>query len=271
MPNKAGLIFLLFLLSAKPALAQVVINEISSYESSGDWVEIYSPEEIDISGWILRDSASSIVKTIPENTIIKPDESKFFIVEAGKRLNKDKDTIRLLKEDDATEVDKISYGPSNEICAPESGQSIGRKPDGESWTRFSSSTKNSENIAPENPCPTPTLTPTPTPTSTPTPTPTSTSTPTATPIPTQTPVIKTKKASPKPIKIPTPTPTQKPKEEKNISSNKILAAKDEQNTPPPEPQSPRVFPLVLIFAGLICIAGALSPLIIQATKHLTKD
>jgi len=59
--------------------SQIVINEIN-YNSSDtfnpeDWVELYnpSPQSIDLSGWIFKDSDSSHSYIIPENTLLDPD------------------------------------------------------------------------------------------------------------------------------------------------------------------------------------------------------
>jgi hypothetical protein len=179
--------FLLFFISASEASAQVVINEFSSWDTSGDWVELYSEENIDISEWILRDT-TSVMKIIDSGKSIGPSTSQFFIVEVGNRLNRNGDVIELYRKDGVTQEDKVSYGDEGGACLPGPAQSIGRYPDGMgSFVRFSSPTKKASNEGVElDPCPTPTpeLTPTPTlgPTSTPTPTPTKT--PTATPKPT---------------------------------------------------------------------------------------
>ena len=55
------IIFLFFVFPQKIS-AQVVINEFLPNHSSGvDWVELYSATDIDISGWILKDSTSPVV------------------------------------------------------------------------------------------------------------------------------------------------------------------------------------------------------------------
>lgn len=149
------------------ALAQsVVINEFSSYESSGDWIELYSAEDIDISGWILRDLATSRVKVIPEGVTIGPSTSTFYVVDVGARLDRGGDRIILLKSDDVTLVDEVVYGTQGGVCAPGVGESAGRYPDAESVFRiFSSPTKGySNNTSTSFLCPTPTLSPTSTPT-----------------------------------------------------------------------------------------------------------
>jgi len=84
-----------------------VINEMSTWETSGDWVELFSPDDVDISGWKLRDSASTIVETVPQGVSIGPSSSKYYVISAGNRLNRDEDTIRLLMTDDSTLVNEI--------------------------------------------------------------------------------------------------------------------------------------------------------------------
>lgn len=153
--------------------AQVFINEFSS-STSDDWVELFSSEDIDISGWILRDTASSKVKTVPTATTIGPSSSKYYLLDAGNRLNSDTDVVNLYLPDDSTLVDKVAYGDSGNICAATGSQTVGRKPDGGSVTRFLISSKGQENNQAEELCsvPTETITTTESPTETPTSTPT---------------------------------------------------------------------------------------------------
>lgn len=177
--------------------AQVVINEIYSWESSGDWIELYAFEDTDISDWVVRDLADTPIKTISDGTIIGPGYSMYFIIDAGNRLNKDGDVVKLFKSGGMISVDEISYGNNGGVCAPQQGQSIGRYPDANTTIdRFSVPSKNaSNNDSVLAPCPTPTSMPSNTPvpsatskpTFTPTPAPTNTPTPTPTPIPTKTP------------------------------------------------------------------------------------
>ncbi len=177
---------------------------MSTWETSGDWVELFSPDDVDISGWKLRDSASTIVETVPQGVSIGPSSSKYYVISAENRLNRNEDTIRLLMTDDSTLVNEINYGGAGQVCAPGSGQTIGRYPDGNSTLeRFATTTENSSNdSASLDPCPTPTPTPIPTPTPTPSPLPTST--------PTLTPTTR-----PTPTLTKTPTPTKPPSSENN--------------------------------------------------------
>lgn len=190
---KLVIIFLvLALLIPSSVSAQVVINEFSSWESSGDWLELYAFEDTEISGWIVRDNANSIVETIPSGVSIGPSASLFYVVEVGNRLNRDGDIIKLLKSDDSILVDQVPYGDSGGVCAPGVGQSAGRYPDANSTIeRFSAPTKATSNTSVLAPCPTPipeptaTFTPTLKPSSTSAPTPTTRPTPTSTKTPTR--------------------------------------------------------------------------------------
>ena len=159
--NIISLGFLLLILSTRVVSAQVVINEFGSYETSGDWVELYAYEDTEISGWIIRDT-TSIVETISTGVTIGPSSSSYYVVEVGNRLNRNGDVIKLLKADDSTLVNEIVYGDAGGVCSPESGQSAGRYPDANSTIeRFSSPTKGSSNDAATlAPCSTPTTEPT---------------------------------------------------------------------------------------------------------------
>lgn len=172
----SALVGAIFLGNPQICFGQVKINEFSSYESSGDWVELYAEEKTDLSNWIIRDSATSIVKTIENGTWIG-SSSAYLVVETSNRLNKGGDIIKLLKSDDSTVVDQVSYGDDADVCAPNLNESSGRKPNGDNnLVRFSSQTKGSSNASEENSCPvppSPTPTPTPSPTPTPTPSPSS--------------------------------------------------------------------------------------------------
>lgn len=176
----------------------VVINEFLPNPSSGeDWVELYNPtgDGIDISGWVLRDTAASVMKTIPSSTIIS--SHGFHLEYVDSRLNMDSDTIYLRTSASSSEnIDSKSYSTN-----PGTGVSIGRSPDGEdNWVTFNTPTPDSSN----NPA---TSTPTPTPTSTSISTPTPSLEPTENPTPTPTiePTL-----SPSPTATITSTPTPSP-------------------------------------------------------------
>jgi len=247
----------LFLFVSERIYAQVVINEISSFESTGDWIELYAFEDVDMSGWIIRDSATSIISTVENGTVVGPSANPFFIIDASNRLNKSGDIVKLYKSDDVTLVDQLPYGDQGGVCAPQSGQSIGRYPDANSTIeRFSSPTQGtSNNTSTLNPCPSPTPEPLPTNTSTPKPTftpkPTSTPIPTATSIPTNTSTL-----SPKPS---TKEDLQMDKEEKSDVENRepeILGAEKDSQTPNSSDEinkEEKKFPLV---AGALVLVGA---------------
>jgi hypothetical protein len=197
---KFWLVLLLFVFSITPACA-VVINEFSS-ASDHDWIELYSAIDTDISGWIIRDTASTIVKKIESTTIIGPSTSQYLQLLVGERLNKDGDDIKLLHSDDQTIESEIKYGKDSDLCLPTEVGSLGRFPDNSgSFTRFILSTPGQSNNSTQDPCPTPTPSPSPSPLTSlaPTPSPTPTPTPSRTPTPT-----------PTPTQSLTPSPTLKP-------------------------------------------------------------
>jgi len=226
--------------------AQVLINEFSSFESSGDWVELHASETTNISGWILRDAATTVMTQIPDGTSI--GSSDFYVVDVGNRLNKDGDTIKLFKSDDQTKVDEIDYGGSNEVCTPGSGQTVGRFENGNTIDRFSTGTKGATNTgATLSPCPSPTPTPPPTASSTPAPFPTliPTKSPTPSPIPTI-----------KPTPFPTATPDTLATSDQNNHQADVLGLRDSL-APTDTPKSSTSdnksnFPLV---AGALVLAG----------------
>ncbi|MBU0998415.1 lamin tail domain-containing protein [Patescibacteria group bacterium] len=248
--------FILLLLCSSNIYAQVFINEINSFESSGDWVELYSNENVDVSGWILRDGATTKVKTIPEGSIIGPSSSNYLIIDAGSRLNVDKDIVKLFEADDVTLVDQITYGEGGNICASQIGESVGRLPDGStSIVRFSLQTKSSVNIDQQSLCPTPT----PSPTESPTPTPTATTTSSLTPTPTAS-LTPTKTLTPKSTKTPTlkPTSTSTTESLEEFVEGDILGIQSESESPSPTEESEEstekskvsIFSIVFIVLGI---------------------
>lgn len=241
----------LFFASTSYINAQVVINELNSYEESGDWVELYAIETTDISGWILRDSATSIVETIPAGVTVVSNQ--FYVIEVGNRLNRTNDHIKLLKADDTTLIDQMPYGGSNQVCAPGSGQSVGRYPNANNTIdRFSTPTKSSSNNSATLlacPTPTPSLTASPSPT----PTPTKTSSPT--PTPTKTP---TSKPTTKPTAKPTSPPAGGSTEEPVVltTSTEEPEASDAPEVEEPENKFPVLaIPLMGIGAGFVGVAA----------------
>lgn len=154
---------LIFGLSVTLVRAEVWINELNSYPSSGDWIELYADTETDISGWILRDSTSEI-KTIPPATKIGTPSASHQIIYVSNRLNRSEDLIELFQSDGNTLVNSVSYGYEDAICAAGDGQTLGRLPDGSSsWIRLATSTPATSNTGEEVPCPSPSPSPTPTP------------------------------------------------------------------------------------------------------------
>lgn len=195
--------FFWLLTSVKPANAELVINEFSSSDNN-DWVEVYFVSEAtapaQLANYRIRDGSDS--NKIDLEGELAPGEYKAFGF--GNRLNNDGDDLRLYKIVDGTEIqiDQISYGKAAALCAPESGQSIGRMPDGTGpFTRLASQTKGAANSSEAAACPTPTPSATPRPSNTPTPSPTESPTPSA--APTKSPLIA---PTPKPTQKPTPTP-----------------------------------------------------------------
>lgn len=170
----------------KKVFAQVVINEVGINDSP-QWVELYSTDDMDISGWILKRTAPSTIYTIPSNTFIGPSSNKFFVANVSNILNDSGDTVYLYASDSSTLKDEIAYGGDGNVCLPGNGESIGRYPDGDNTIeRLATETKGSSNSSTSlDACPTPT--PTQAPTSSPAPTLTPESTDTPTPIPTDTP------------------------------------------------------------------------------------
>ena len=256
------IISLIFLFSDS-VKAQVVINEFSSFESSGDWVELYAIEDATISGWILRDTATSKMATIPQGISIGPSNtSRFYTINVGDRLNRDGDVIKLLKQDDSTLVNQISYGTQGEVCVPGQGQSVGRYPDANATIdRFSSPTQGaSNNNAVLDPCPTPTPSASPTPTSSTSPSQTPTSTPTKTPTPIPTPI-----KTPIPAKIPSPSPTGSPE---TFVLGKETVFPSPQATENPKAKFP-FLAIIFIILGMGLIGYSVISIIKSAKKSYT--
>jgi hypothetical protein len=205
-------LLVLFLVNCKPVSANALINEFSVQpEDKNDWIEIYSPDNLDISGWKVADSSGDF-ETIPQGTVIGP--SIYYVVSQYQRLNNQNDTIYLKNPQNEIQ-DHISYGGAGQVCVPFATGSIARIPDGGNvFDRVSTPTKgSSNNSAVLDPCPSPTPVPTSAPTNTPnptcTPTPTNTATPTLAP-------TSTPKPTPTPTKKPTPPPMD------NSAQNELL-------------------------------------------------
>src|SRR3989344_3422423 len=228
---KTALILTLFLLifSTSTINAQVVINEYLPHPSSGnDWIEIYSPTDLDISGYILRDTTSDIVK-LPSGVIIGPSKSTSCYLDVGNRLNNGGDTILILKADGLPPaVDEHSYSSD-----PGVDVSWCRTPDGGLWASCTAITKTSiecGSLVP-SPSPTPELIQTPRPAPTPTKTPAPTLPKSPTPVPTQKPTA-TPKSTLQPTVKATPTPNASETEEPR-QGNDVALITLENNTPSP--------------------------------------
>lgn len=230
--------------------AQVVINEFSSNGNS-DWIELYSPEDWDISGWILDDDGTATnLEEFANGTVIGPS-NQYLIIEVGNRLNDSGDIISLYSKDSSL-VNQVSYENKGGVCAPGSSQSVGRVDNGNTIERFDTPTKKATNVGAQlDPCPTPT----PTPTFSPTPSPTTTSSPTSKPIPTPTPTL---------TKTPTPKPTSTPIETSETETPETLVlgmgnTSDQKGASESakEKKSFPFLPFLFIVAGLVCIGTAL--------------
>jgi hypothetical protein len=261
------IVFSIFLIKADIIKAQIVINEFSS-ETSPDWIELYnnSDQNVNLNGWVIKDTAITSVEEITENIIIPANG--FCIRQVGTRLNKSGDRILLL--DKTVQKDCVSYGDGNKVfCSlqadvkvPDATTSASRVTDGnDSWV-IKSPTYGYPNILTSNPgnvllcwspTPIPTLTPAPTPSRTGTPRPTSISTPTSTPNITSTPKpLITPSANPK--KSDKPLSTEEPQEELVLGLRNELQSSSP--VPTTNPETKKVFPvlpLVFISGGLICI------------------
>jgi len=275
-----------FLLSAKQASAQVVINEFSSSMSSDDWVELYnvSSDEIDLTGWVIRDTASSPVHEFAGSKI--PSGGLCF-EEVSNRLNNGGDRIQLFNGSDL--VDCVSYGTGGggfcdstpDVEAPSAGESASRVPEGASTWSLGTPSKTAVSCESLIPTPTPTPTPTSTPTSSPTPTPTSkpTSTPTPTPKPSSTPTSK-----PTSIPIPSPTPLvgigeEDPAVADASGNSQVLGLRDELNAKDSSSSSVLDFRkgkvpilgIVLVACGAILVGASLFVFLKRRTAIYNKD
>lgn len=97
------------------------INEFSSYSTDDDWVEIYNPHTYALytSGWTLRDSTSSNVRTFPDTI----EGGRFIIFAFGDSLNRTGDTIRIINHNNQV-VESITY--SNTQSAPIKASILGK-------------------------------------------------------------------------------------------------------------------------------------------------
>lgn len=176
--------------------SSIRLNEISSYSSSNDWVELYNILDVcvNLDGLKLWDSGVSSAMRVLTGDIFAHG---FLNVSVSNRLGRDADSVVLKNEDN--ELDRFDYGTS-EFPAPKENEVWAREIDGlGDWKITIESTEGSANsiVTPisEPPTTTPPVDP---PTSTP-----PTSTPPIDP-PTTTPT------STPPVDPPTTTPTSSP-------------------------------------------------------------
>lgn len=131
-------------ITPSPTGSQVVINEYMPLPLSGttDWVEIYNKLSTgkDISGWKLKDSGTSSMGTISQDTII--NGNSYLVISVGSRLNNSSDDqVRLFDASDNL-IDSTSYLGTD----VETEKSFGRETDGSGiWKKCSTSTKNLTN------------------------------------------------------------------------------------------------------------------------------
>lgn len=245
--------FLLLLLSTSSVNAQVVINEFLPNPTSGnDWVELYSPSDVDISGWVLDDEGTaSDMATIPQGITIGPSTSSFYVIEVSNRLNQSEDSVYLLQTSGGTQVDfkNYNYNPGTDV-------SFGRYPDGGVWGTCVQ-TKSLTNSSCTFPTPTSTVSPTPVITQAPTAIPTATPTKTPTPVPTKTPTPKpTKTASSEPEVLGEAT-TPEP-DRSTPTSSPLVADSTKKKFP--------LVPVILISSGLLMVGFAVLQLV-RASKN----
>lgn len=127
---------------------EIVINEFVSAGTS-DWVELYNPtsSQVDISGWILKDSIDTHEYVFPADTYINANS---YVTIDFNYLNGDEDTIRLFDNSNTPVlIDSVNYGNSEDaiVSAPQTGYSAGRFADGtDNWYSDLYPTKNAANI-----------------------------------------------------------------------------------------------------------------------------
>ena len=265
---------LLFFIFPQKAFAQIIINEFSSFDNPGDWVEIYNygNETIDLSSYRIRDSSAT--QKVDLSGLLESQKWKSF--DLKDYLNKTGDVIRLMHltggVEDSQPIMTVCYGDKVNDCSvikvgcyPLENESVGSYPSdgGNTFERFSGTTKDASNVnAVLDPCPTPTSEPTSTPTNTPNPTHTPTATPTPTP---------TKTPTPSPTKSPTFKPTSTPREttsgqaisEETSAPQSIVlgledkSGKDEASESAEDKKNFSFLPFLFIAAGLVCIGTAI--------------
>lgn len=160
------------------------INEFMAHPSTGnnEWVEFYNPNNIDLTAYWLDDDTSFTDDAGSSNkkvlSTLNTTNGSYPYLEFSSFLNNSGDYV-VLFSNDGTIVDQYQY-----TSDPGIDVSIGRNPDGGTWTTLSSASKGSTNGG-TSPSPSPSTSPSPSPTPNPsstissTPTPSSTSTSTS--------------------------------------------------------------------------------------------
>jgi len=246
-----------FLFSVSEIKAQVVINEF--FPKSTEWVEFYNKGSSteDLSNYFFDDDTDFNSDSGSSNKFnlsgLLPGGGLCFR-EMSSYLNDSGDSPTLFALNGDI-LDSYTYASSS------ADKSYSRIPDGGSWIygELSKTDISCQSL------PTPTPEPTATPTNTPTPTPTVTSNPTAMP---------TKTSSPTPTKTPTLKPTatfsSMPASEELVLGIQGSLATSEA-TPETSVEEKKKFPLfavILISAGILCIAGALFFLVKENAKKI---
>lgn len=204
MPNTLQRVLLvsafnyLILAQSVNAEGNILINEIFVHPGAGsEWVEIYNPDETDITGYWIdddsdfgNDSGNSSKKSLSN---VNQDNRKYMHLELSSVFNNSGDKV-VLFDSSGNIVDQYEY--TND---PGIDVTIGRSPDGSGqFAQLSSPTKGQVNSG---------IAPTPIPTSQPTPTPTKVPTPTKSPTPTKIPTPGKSIYSATSSKAPTLSPT----------------------------------------------------------------
>jgi hypothetical protein len=126
--------FLLFLGIAGSASAQVVINEYYTPTTS-DWVELFSPTDADISGFVIRDATSTNKKVIADGVVLGPSTNTLCYVDFNRWLDNSGDIVKLEKPGGIL-IDSHTYSSN-----PGEGFSWCRIPDGGDWNTCNPPTK----------------------------------------------------------------------------------------------------------------------------------
>lgn len=130
-----------------PEIPEIVVNEVESSDGNpGDWIELYNlgAAEVDLTGWVVRDSDDAHVSTLPAGSTIPA--GGFFVVEEaqlGYGLGK-ADSARIYLPGGHTLVDTYSWTAT--VDDEYSPTTFGRCPDGTGdWKITTASTKGAAN------------------------------------------------------------------------------------------------------------------------------